>query len=83
MENNIDLKQIQELLDQQTTVILGAVDEKLSQTELRINEKIEKLTTTLNAFLKRMTDIETEFDIMKAEINRMKKALKEKLNVEI
>ena len=35
---NITLKDIEELLNRQTVVILSAVDEKLSKTELRINQ---------------------------------------------
>jgi|GEM_PF-2421276 len=88
--NNTSAKEIQEMLSQQTTIILSAVDEKISSletklagTELRINQKIEKLTTTLDAFLNRLTMIEDEFEIMKAEINKMKEIIREKLNVEI
>lgn len=81
--NNIQLKEIQELLSQQTLVILNAVDEKLAKTELRINQKIDKLTTTLDNFLKRLTDRETEFEIMKAQLSRIREVIKEKLNVEI
>lgn len=44
--------EIQKLLDQQTIVILNAVDEKLQRTEASVNQKIEKLTTTIDKFLK-------------------------------
>jgi hypothetical protein len=81
--NNIQLKQIQELLNQQTLVVLNAVDEKLAKTKLRINQKIDKLTTTLDNFLKRLMDRKTEFEIMKAQISQMRKIIREKLNVEI
>ena len=80
---NIKLKNIQKLLDQQTTVILDAVDEKLSKMELRFDRKLDRLTNTLDKFLKRLTDIETEFDMMKADIKRVKKVIKEKLGVEL
>jgi hypothetical protein len=91
-------KEIEKLLSQQTTVILNAVDERLTKTELRIlntadqklvkmelriSRKIDRLTTTLDKFLKRLTDIEDEFEIMKADINRLKKIIREKLGVEI
>ena len=104
-EKNIKLKDIEKLLGEQTTVILSAVDakitslnKKLSITELnilsevdkklirmevRINQKIEKLTTTLDNFLKRLTDMEDEFTIMKLDINRMKKVIREKLGVDL
>lgn len=80
---NITLKNIEELLNQQTMVILSAVDEKLSKTELKINQKIDRLTNTLDKFLKRLTDMETEFEMMKTDINRMKRVIKEKLGVDL
>jgi len=76
-------KEIERLLVQQTTVILNAVDERLGRMEIRINQKIDRLTTTLDRFLKRLTDTEDEFEIMKADINRMKKVIREKLGVEL
>ena len=36
-------KEIEKLLNQQTVVILDAVDEKLKKMELRISQKIDKL----------------------------------------
>ncbi|MFH1462316.1 MAG: hypothetical protein ABIG08_01265 [bacterium] len=89
---------IEKFLDAQTKTILNAVDEKLSinriviladvdkkleKMELRISQKIEKLTTTLDKFLKRMTDIENEFEIMKYDLNRVKTVVKEKLGVDL
>jgi HAMP domain-containing protein len=76
-------KGVERLLTQQTTVILNAVDERLGKMEIRINQKIDRLTTTLDKFLKKLTDIEDEFEIMKADINRMKKVIREKLGVEL
>jgi len=76
-------KEVEKLLSQQTIVILNAVDEKLGKMELRINQKIDRLTTTLDKFLKRLTDMEEEFEMMKADINRMKKVIREKLGVEL
>ncbi|MBU1292236.1 hypothetical protein KKH07_01995 [Patescibacteria group bacterium] len=86
--------ELEKLLTQQTTVILGAVDERIIKLEIKIDKKIEKmeerinkkfdrLTTTLDRFLKRMTDMEDEFRIMKGDINRMKKIISEKLSVDI
>jgi len=77
------IKEIERLLNQQTTVILSAVDEKLKKSEERINKKIEKLTTTLDKFLKRLTDMEDEFEAMKLDINRLKKVIREKLGVDL
>lgn len=76
-------KEIERLLTQQTTVILNAVDERLRKMEIRINQKIDRLITTLDKSLKRLTDTEDEFEIMKADINRMKKIIREKLGVEL
>ena len=87
-------KEVEKLLSKQTTVILNAVSEKtinlestlkrdMERMEFRINQKIDKLTTTLDKFLKRLTDAEDEFAIMKADINRMKKIIREKLGVEL
>jgi len=107
---------IEKLLDKQTKVILGAVDEKLVRVdkrfdvldksidsrlaimevriltdidkklvnmEERFNRKLDKLTTTLDKFLKRMTDMEDEFTLMKQDINRVKQVLKTKLGVDL
>lgn len=80
---NLTLKDIDKLLAQQTVVILSAVDEKLKRTEARINKKIDKLITTIDRFLKRLKDVEDEFEIMKLDINRMKKVIREKLGVDL
>ena len=85
-----------ELLTNQTSVILkameggftaqnialaAAMDKRLEQMEKRFNEKIDRLTTTLDKFLKRMTDMEEEFTSMKNDVNRIKAVLREKLGV--
>jgi archaellum component FlaC len=100
-EEVITKKDIQNLLTEQTAVILDAVDERLSGVrvdmasmeeridkkiealDLKFTEKFDKLTTTLDNFLKRMTDIEDEFAMMRNDINRIKKTIKEKLGVEL
>lgn len=46
-------KEVEKLLSQQTIVILNAVDEKLGKMEFLINQKIDRLTTTLDKFLRR------------------------------
>ena len=90
--------EMEKLLSAQTVAILSAVDEKLSTTEIRvvsdvnvkleameerINRKIDRLVTTLDSFLKRMTDMEDEFTIMKHDLDRVKKVIKEKLGVNL
>lgn len=88
------VKEVKKLLNQQTDVILGAVDERLVNLEIKIDKKLEameerwskkfdKLITTLDNFLKRMTDMEDEFTMMRNDINRLKKVIKEKLGVEL
>ena len=97
-EKTIKIKGIEKLLDEQTSVILSAVDEKLgtnkieivssidqklAKMETRMSQKFDKLITTLDRFLKRLTDIEDEFEMMKLDINRLKKIIKEKLGVNL
>ena len=95
--NNVTSQEIKELLDNQTETILDAVDQRmtgldnrmialekrLDEVEISLKESINELTNTLDAFLKRLTDTETEFAMMKADINRMKQVIKEKLEVEL
>ena len=89
-EKPLNKKDIQYLLNNQTTVILDAVDEKILKLDkkiealdLKFSQKFDKLTTTLDRFLKRMTDMEDEFTMMKNDLNRVKKVIKEKLGVEL
>ena len=89
-EKNINLKNIEKLLNEQTTVILSAVDEKISKLdgrisklEIKVDRRFDQLITTLDKFLKRLTDIEDEFTIMKMDINRLKKVIQEKLGVNL
>jgi len=74
---------IEKRLTEQTDVILTAVDEKIKALDLKFTEKFDKLTTTLDNFLKRMTDIEQEFAMIREDIKRVKKVIKEKLGVDI
>ena len=62
---------------------VGGLKRDIEEMEYRINQKIDRLVTTLDGFLKRLTDTEDEFTIMKADINRMKKVIKEKLGVDL
>lgn len=67
----------------------GIFDIKLRAMEERMDEKYAKeesvrsLTTTLDNFLKRLTDREEEFTLLKADVAQIKMVLKEKLGVEI
>ena len=78
------------MLDKQTNVILSAVDVKISDLERRISKleikvdlRFNQLATTLDKFLKHLTDMEDEFTVMKLDINRLKKVIKEKLGVDL
>jgi hypothetical protein len=62
---------------------MNVIEKRIDKMEERFNQKLDKLTTTLDAFLKRMTDMEDEFAMMRNDINRMKKVIKEKLGVEL
>ena len=47
-----------------------------------LREQIQALTITLDKFLKRLTDHEEEFTILKSEMKQVKQVLKEKLGIE-
>ncbi len=106
-----ELKGIENLLNQQTGVILSAVDEKIgrvdekigkldvnlmivdrrisslekriSKLEIKVDQRFDQLITTLDKFLKRLTDMEDEFETMKMDINRLKKVIREKLGIDL
>ena len=93
-KQQISKKDIEKLLNKQTSVILEAVDIRLVNLEIKIDKKLEameerwnrkfdKLIATLDKFLKRMTDMEDEFTMMKNDLNRMKKVIREKLGVDL
>ena len=63
--------------------ILAEVDKKLLRMEVRINQKFDKLTTTIDKFLVRLAKMEDEFEVMKLDINRLKKVIREKLGVDL
>ena len=60
-----------------------AIDKRIDKLESNINQKFDRLMTTLDRFLKRLTDIEDEFKIMKADLNRLKKIVSDKLGIDI
>jgi predicted nucleic acid-binding Zn-ribbon protein len=90
IEEKLTKKEIEKLLKEQTRVILDAVDEKvlglekkIAKLEIKMERRFDQLITTLDRFLKRLTDLEDEFTIMKAKIRKIEEVLKEKLGVEI
>jgi hypothetical protein len=52
------VKEVKGLLAEQTAIILDAVDQKIKSLDLSFNQKLDNLITTLDSFLKRMTDME-------------------------
>jgi hypothetical protein len=89
---SVTKNEMEQLLADQASLILNAVAERLSAQERRFNIRLEKmerrfaksldeLTKTLYRFLKRLTDMEEEFIFMKADLNRVKAVLREKLGV--
>src|SRR5713101_5749221 len=76
-------KRIGERFAAQNIAILTAVDKRLEKMEQRFMEKLNSLTSTLDQFLKRLTDTEQEFIFMKNDVKRIKAVLREKLGVAI
>ena len=72
---------------------LGAVEVGVSNLEIdmrevkqrldKLEDKIAELVGTLDAFLKRLTDREEEFTLLKREMGIVKKVLQEKLHVDV
>jgi hypothetical protein len=60
-----------------------ALDDRIGKFEMRFNKKLDQLMTTLDRFLKRLTDSEDEFVILKKDVNQIKAVLKEKLGVNL
>jgi len=79
----VNLQNIEKLLNQQTVVILNAVDEKIKKSEERTNKKIDRLATLIDKFVNLYTKQDQEFKIIKYELNQIKKVIKDKLGVEI
>ena len=73
--------------------IVNTIDERLRAMEARMEAKMEatyakeetvrQLAATLDHFLKRLTDYDDEFAILKAEVDLIKAKLKEKLGIVI
>ncbi|MBU1102847.1 hypothetical protein KJ853_04330 [Patescibacteria group bacterium] len=85
-QKNPILKEVEKLLGQQTNVILSAVDNKIQKLEKgmdRLDDSMNELKNTLDKFLKRLTDFDDEFKIVKARVNKIEKILQEKLGVTI
>jgi len=80
-------KNFEKMLEQQANVILVAVDERMSRSEEKIKKEIKSeintLANTLDKFLKRLTDFDDEFQIIKARVGRIEAVLQEKFGLVI
>lgn len=80
-----DLDAIKDLLKTEvgSDLVLIKRDIKELKTDFSaLREQIQALTITLDKFLKRLTDHEEEFTILKSEMKQVKQILKEKLGIE-
>ena len=96
-KKNPAIREIEKLLNQQTDIILSAVDkrldwhkkesdEKFARIEKEIKEirhSINQLAITLDKFLKRLTDFDDEFQILKARLTKVEKILRDKMGMTI
>lgn len=86
MADYVTKKDLDKSLEHYQAVILEAVNAGFQETRkdiAELRESINRLTTTLDAFLKRLTDFEDEFTILKAEVAKMKTFLKKKFGVDL
>lgn len=81
-------------VEQKISDLGSSMDVKLVNLEMRMikrmevmeerwNEKFDKLTATVDRLLKRYDDLDDEFTIMKHDLNKMKKIIREKLGVDL
>jgi hypothetical protein len=77
------LKEIETLLNQQTLVILSAVDERIERAKNEMKLEINNWLNTLDKFLKQLTDFNDEFQKMKARMGKIEEILKGKLGVKV
>lgn len=82
MNDPITKKDLEELAG----TIISAMDFKFQKLEGRMDEfdrKLDRLTTTLDNFVKQMSDYKEEFILLKGEVDKIKSFIKEKFGVEI
>lgn len=88
-----DLEEIGKVVDTRLSPVrdemkIGFVSVQQNIKEIKsdveaLREQIQSLTITLDKFLKRLTDREEGFAILKTEVDKIKSFLKEKFDVEI
>ena len=80
-----DLEAIKEVIRTEvgSDLVLLKQDVKEIKNDLNgLREQIQQLTISLDKFLKRLTDHEEEFTILKSEMKQVKQVIKEKLGIE-
>ena len=76
---------LKEILSDQTAVVFAVVDVRLEKLAKRCPEKFNQLTTTLDKFLKSLTDFEEEEEskFLNEESRARKAVIREKLGVSL
>ncbi len=80
-----DLEAVGDIVDKKIQPLRSEMQAEFALVHKDINalcEQIQQLTITLDKFLKRLTDHEEEFTILKSEMKQVKQVLKEKLGVD-
>jgi len=80
---NAQLKAVGQRFDVQEAAFVSEMEKRFDRTEKRFGDKLDKLMTTLDRFLKCLTDSEDEFALLKREVSRIKTAIREKLGVTV
>ncbi len=86
MKKRIKKKNIENLLNQQVEVILGAVNEKQQETKKLIQGgevKVDRVYNKLDKYLEMYSKQDQEFKLMRVELKLVKDVLKEKLGIDI
>jgi len=76
-------ERIDERFAMQEVRIMTAVDKRLGELKQWFDGRLDALTTTLDHFLKRLSDLEDEFHLLKRDVARIKSALHNKLGMKI
>ena len=79
-------KQLEKQLPLYQGAVVEAIGFKFGNFERRMDEfdrKLDRIATVLGNFVKMMTDYKEEFILLKADVDKIKAILREKLGVEI
>ena len=92
--NYITEEHLDKRFEEQTQVIIGAVDlivskrikeikDELKEVKDELKEDINNVQTLIDGYVKAQEDFKQDFVIMKEEFKQMKQIIKEKLGIEI